>query len=86
MAKIINNIEEVLANTDTLEFPKMKIDFTNDIDKVLISSDVDGEPLHIKTIDTTIETDTLKTDRIVIRGIDVTDEILELFLKNSLTK
>jgi hypothetical protein len=64
----------------------MKIDFTNDIDKVLISSDVDGEPLHIKTIDTTIETDTLKTDRIVIRGIDVTDEILELFLKNSLTK
>ena len=86
MAKIIDNIEEVLANTDTLEFPKMKIDFTNDIEKVLITSDVDGEPLHIKTIDATIEADTLKTDRIVIRGIDVTDEILELFLKNSLTK
>ena len=86
MAKIIDNIEEVLANTDTLEFPKMKIDFTNDIDKVLITSDVDGEHLHIKTVDTTIEADTLKTDRIVIRGIDVTDEILELFLKNSLTK
>lgn len=86
MAKLIDNIEEVLANTDTLEFPKMKIDFTNDIDKVLITSDVDGEHLHIKTIDTTIEADTLKTDRIVIRGIDVTDEILELFLKNSLTK
>lgn len=86
MAKLIDNIEEVLANTDTLEFPKMKIDFTNDIEKVLISSDVDGEHLHIKTIDTTIEADTLKTDRIVIRGIDVTDEILELFLKNSLTK
>lgn len=62
----------------------MKIDFTNDIGKVLISSDVEGEPLHIKTLDTTIETDTLKTDRIVIRGIDVTDEILELFLKNNL--
>jgi hypothetical protein len=86
MAKIIDNIEEVLANTDTLEFPKMKIDFTNDIEKVLITSDVDGEHLHIKTIDTTIEADTLKTDRIVIRGIDVTDEILELFLKNNLTK
>lgn len=86
MAKLIDNIEEVLANTDTLEFPKMKIDFTNNIDKVIISSDVDGEHLHIKTIDTTIEADTLKTDRIVIRGIDVTDEILELFLKNSLTK
>ena len=86
MAKLIDNIEEVLANTDTLEFPKMKIDFTNDIEKVLISSDVEGEHLHIKTIDTTIEADTLKTDRIVIRGIDVTDEILELFLKNSLTK
>ena len=84
MAKIIDNIEEVLANTDTLEFPKMKIDFTNDIEKVLITSDVDGEHLHIKTIDTTIEADTLKTDRIVIRGIDVTDEILELFLKNNL--
>ena len=81
MAKIIDNIEEVLANTDTLEFPKMKIDFTNDIEKVLITSDVDGEHLHIKTLDTTIEADTLKTDRIVIRGIDVTDEILELFLK-----
>jgi hypothetical protein len=64
----------------------MKIDFTNDIEKVLITSDVDGEHLHIKTIDTTFEADTLKTDRIVIRGIDVTDEILELFLKNSLTK
>ena len=86
MAKIIDNIEEVLANTDILEFPKMKIDFTNDIEKVLITSDVDGEHLHIKTIDTTIEADTLKTDRIIIRGIDVTDEILELFLKNRLTK
>ena len=86
MAKLIDNIEEVLANTDTLEFPKMKIDFTNDIDKVLISSDVDGESLHIKAIDTTFEADTLKTDRIVIRGIDVTDELLELFLKNNLTK
>ena len=86
MAKIIDNIEEVLANTDTLEFPKMKIDFTNDIEKVIISSDVDGEHLHIKTVDTTIETDTLKTDRLVIRGIDVTDEVLELFLKNSLSK
>ena len=86
MAKLIHNIEEVLANTDTLEFPKMKIDFTNNIDKVIISSDIEGEPLQIKTIDTTIEADTLKTDRIVIRGIDVTDEILELFLKNSLTK
>ena len=83
MAKLIDNIEEVLANTDTLEFPKMKIDFTNDIEKVLITSDVDGEPLHIKTIDTTIEADTLKTDRIVIRGIDVTDELLELFLKKT---
>ena len=81
MAKIIDNIEEVLANTDTLDFPKMKIDFTNDIDKVLISSDVDGEHLHIKTIDTTFEANTLKTDRIVIRGIDVTDEILELIAK-----
>ena len=27
MAKIIDNIEEVLANTDTLEFPKMKFLF-----------------------------------------------------------
>jgi hypothetical protein len=84
MANLTNNLEEVLANTDILEFPKMKIDFTNDIDKVLISSDVDGEPLHIKTLDATIEADTLKTDRIIIRGIDVTDEILELFLKNNL--
>ena len=62
----------------------MKIDFTNDIEKVLITSDVDGEHLHIKAIDTTFEANTLKTDRIVIRGIDVTDEILELFLKNNL--
>ena len=86
MANLTNNIEEVLANTDVLEFPKMKIDFTNSIDKVIISSDIEGEPLQIKTIDTTIEANTLKTDRIVIRGIDVTDEILELFLKNNLTK
>ena len=86
MAKVIDNIEEVLANTDTLEFPKMKIDFTNDIEKVLISSDVEEEELKIDFKNTSIQTSSLETDRIVIRGIDVTDEILELFLKNSLTK
>lgn len=40
MAKVIDDIEEMLANTDVLEFPKMKIDFTNEVDKVKISSDV----------------------------------------------
>lgn len=83
MAKIIDNIEEVLANTDTLEFPKMKIDFTNDIKKVLISSDVEEEELKIDFKNTSIQTNSIETDRIVIRGIDVTDEILELFLKNN---
>lgn len=86
MAKLIDNIEEVLANTDTLEFPKMKIDFTNDIEKVLISSDVEEEELKIDFKNTSIQTSSLETERIIIRGIDVTDEILELFLKNSLTK
>lgn len=86
MAKLIDNIEEVLANTDTLEFPKMKIDFTNDIEKVIISSDVEEEELKIDFKNTSIQTSSIETDRIVIRGIDVTDEILELFLKNSLTK
>ena len=86
MAKIIDNIEEVLANTDTLEFPKMKIDFTNDIDKVIISSDVDDETLKIKMDKTSLEVEDLQTNRLIIKGIDVTDEILELFLKNSLTK
>ena len=86
MAKIIDNIEEVLANTDTLGFPKMKIDFTNDIEKVLITSDVEDEELKIDFKNTSIQTSSIETDRIIIRGIDVTDEILELFLKNSLTK
>ena len=86
MAKLIYNIEEVLANTDTLEFPKMKIDFTNDIEKVLITSDVDDETLKIKMDKTTLEVEDLQTNRLIIKGIDVTDEILELFLKNSLTK
>lgn len=86
MAKLIDNIEEVLANTDTLEFPKMKIDFTNDIEKVLISSDVDGEELFIEADNTTITTTTLKTERLIINGVDVTDEILELFLKNNVKK
>lgn len=81
MAKIIDNIEEVLANIDTLDLPKMKIDFTNDIDKVIISSDADDE-LKIKCEKTSLETNELKTERLVIKGIDVTDEILELFLKN----
>lgn len=81
MAKIIDNIEEVLANIDTLDLPKMKIDFTNDIDKVIISSDADDE-LKIKCEKTSLETDELKTERLVIKGIDVTDEILEFFLKN----
>lgn len=84
MAKIIDNIEEVLANTDSLEFPKMKIDFTNDIEKVLISSDVEEEELKIDFKNTSIQTNSIETDRIVIRGIDVTDEILELFLKNNM--
>lgn len=86
MAKQIYNIEEVLANTDTLEFPKMKIDFTNDIEKVLITSDVEEEELKIDFKNTSIQTSSIETERIIIRGIDVTDEILELFLKNSLTK
>ena len=86
MANIIDNIEEVLANTDTLEFPKMKIDFTNDIEKVLITSDVDDETLKIKMDKTSLEVEDLQTNRLIIKGIDVTDEILELFLKNSLTK
>ena len=86
MAKIIDNIEEVLANTDTLEFPKMKIDFTNDIEKVLITSDVEEEELKIKMDKTSLEVEDLQTNRLIIKGIDVTDEILELFLKNSLTK
>ena len=84
MAKIIDNIEKVLANTDTLEFPKMKIDFTNDIEKVLISSDVEEEELKIDFKNTSIQTSSIETERIIIRGIDVTDEILELFLKNNL--
>ena len=84
MAKLIDNIEEVLANTDTLEFPKMKIDFTNSIDKVIISSDVEAEELKIDFKNTSIQTSSLETERIIIRGIDVTDEILELFLKNNL--
>lgn len=81
MAKIVDNIEEMLANTDVLEFPKMKIDFTNNIDKVIISSDADDE-LKIKCENTSLEADELKTERLVIKGIDVTDDILELFLKN----
>lgn len=84
MAKLIDNIEEVLANTDTLEFPKMKIDFTNDIDKIIITSDIEEEELKIDFKNTSIQTSSIETDRIVIRGVDVTDEILELFLKNSI--
>lgn len=64
----------------------MKIDFTNDIEKVLITSDVEEEELKIDFKNTSIQTSSIETDRIIIRGIDVTDEILELFLKNSLTK
>lgn len=84
MANLTDDIEEVLANTDTLEFPKMKIDFTNDIEKVLITSDVEEEELKIDFKNTSIQTSSIETERIIIRGIDVTDEILELFLKNNL--
>ena len=86
MAKVIDDIEEMLANTDVLEFPKMKIDFTNEVDKVKISSDVQGEELFIETENTTFSADTIKTDRLVIHGIDVTDELIELFVKNGLKK
>ena len=83
MAKLTENIEEVLANTDILEFPKMKIDFTNDIDKVLITSDT-NDTLKIQMEDTELSANEIKTDRLIIKGIDVTDELLELFLKNNL--
>lgn len=82
MAKLIDSIEEVLANVDTLEFPKMKIDFTNDVQKVIIESDSDDE-LKIKCEKTSLETDELKTNRLIISGIDVTNELIELFLKNN---
>lgn len=62
----------------------MKIDFTNDIEKVLITSDVEEEELKIDFKNTSIQTNSIETERIIIRGIDVTDEILELFLKNNL--
>ena len=62
----------------------MKIDFTNDIEKVLIKSDVDDETLKIKMDKTSLEVEDLQTNRLIIKGIDVTDEILELFLKNNL--
>lgn len=81
MAKSTNNIQEMLANTDTLEFPKMKIDFTNDIDKVLISSDVEDEPLKISMENTELNVSSLVTDRLILCGVDVTDEILRLILK-----
>jgi hypothetical protein len=84
MTNDFKNVKEELSNVDVLEFPKMKIDFTNDIEKVIISSDIDGEELFIKADNTTIATSTIKTDRLIINGIDVTDEILELFLKNNL--
>lgn len=64
----------------------MKIDFTNDIEKVLITSDVEEDELKIDFKNTSIQTSSIETERIIIRGIDVTDEILELFLKNNLTK
>lgn len=85
MAKLIDNIEEVLANVDTLEFPKMKIDFTNDLQKVIIESDSNDE-LKIKCEKTSLETDELKTNRLIINGIDVTDDLIELFLKNNVKK
>lgn len=71
----------MLANTDTLEFPKMKIDFTNDVDKVLISSDVEDEPLKISMENTELNVSSVVTDRLILCGVDVTDDILELFLK-----
>lgn len=83
MATNSDNIQEMLANTDVLEFPKMKIDFTNDVDKVLISSDVKDETLKISMENTDLSVSSLVTDRIILCGIDVTDDLLELFLKNS---
>lgn len=86
MAKIIDNIQEMLANTDVLEFPKMKIDFTDDMNKVVISSDVDGEDLIINGQKMILQTETVETDRIILCGVDVTDEILSLIAKKCLTK
>lgn len=91
MKRLRNDIKEMFVftekefpNTDSLTFTKMKIDFTNDVEKVLISSDVENEPLKVSMVNGELETSSIITDRIIIRGIDVTDEVLELFLKNRL--
>lgn len=91
MKRLKNDIKEMFVftekefpNTDSLTFTKMKIDFTNDVEKVLISSDVEDEPLKVSMVNGELETSSIITDRIIIRGIDVTDEVLELFLKNKL--
>lgn len=91
MKRLKNDIKEMFVftekefpNTDSLTFTKMKIDFTNDVEKVLISSDVENEPLKVSMVNGELETSSIITDRIIIRGIDVTDEVLELFLKNRL--
>ena len=47
MTNDFKNVKEELSNVDVLEFPKMKIDFTNNIDTVIVSSDVDGDELKI---------------------------------------
>ena len=83
MTNDFKNVKEELSNVDVLEFPKMKIDFTNNIDTIIVSSDVDGDELKINCQNTTLQTDTLKTDRIIIRGIDITDDLIELFIKNN---
>ena len=53
------------------------------IDKYLDDESDSDDELKIKCEKTSLETNELKTNRLIISGIDVTDELIELFLKNN---
>lgn len=70
-----------LSDVDVILTPKLKIDLTNHIDSVEINEDEDMDTI-IESKKGIFKIKELDVETIKINGMDVTDEIVEMAIKN----
>ena len=70
-----------LSDVDVILTPKLKIDLTNHIDNVEINEDEDMDTI-IESKKGIFKIKELDVETIKINGMDVTDEIVEMAIKN----
>lgn len=70
-----------LSNIDVILTPKMKIDLTNDIDNIEINKDEELNTF-IESKKAIVKIKEIDVEVFKINGMDVTDEIIEMAIKN----